>query len=113
MSVLEVDSEVVWKDVLDVNELVMVDCFAAWCGPCKAIAPKVSSLAQEFREIQFTKVDIDKFQSFAEKYDVRQLPTFLFFQAGQEDRKLRLVGASPVLLQARLVSLLAKLDQPK
>jgi len=109
MSVLEVDNALAWKDVLDVNEFVVVDAMSSWCGPCKAIAPKVASLAQDFREMQFVKVDIDQYQEFAEKYDVRQLPTFLFFQAGQEDKKLRLVGANPVLLRARLESLLAKL----
>lgn len=109
--ILDVDNWSLWNDLLNVNEFIIVDVWASWCGPCKAIAPKVTGFAHDFREMQFVKVNIEQFPEFAEKYNVTQLPTFLFFQAGKEHSKLRLVGANPVLLRARLESLLAQLKQ--
>ncbi|KAM8715909.1 hypothetical protein ACLKA7_002880 [Drosophila subpalustris] len=63
------------------DKLVVVDFFATWCGPCKAIAPKLEELAQQYAEkIVVLKVDVDDCESIAMEYDVASMPTFLFIK---------------------------------
>jgi thioredoxin 1 len=95
-----------WKDALAKHEFVIVDCFAQWCGPCKKIAPKLEQLSGKFPEIAFFKLDVDLFADFATLYDVRALPTFLFFEKGKEKPALRVVGADVAMVTTRLEELL-------
>lgn len=63
---------------------VVVDFWAAWCGPCKMIAPLLDELAKEKAgSAKIGKIDIDQNQSLAFKYNVRAVPTLLFFKNGQ------------------------------
>ncbi len=63
---------------------VVVDFWAEWCGPCKMIAPLLDELAKEKAgSVKIGKVDIDKNQSLSFKYNVRAIPTLLFFKNGQ------------------------------
>jgi thioredoxin 1 len=64
-------------------QLTVVDAFAEWCGPCKAIAPQVHDLAMRKPHVQFIKFDVDNAQDIAMEYQIRAMPTFLFFQSGK------------------------------
>ena len=73
---------------------VLVDFWAPWCGPCKAIAPILEELATEFEgKLQVTKVNIDENDSIAGDYSVRAIPTMILFKNGAAAAQI--VGAQP------------------
>lgn len=82
------------------TKLVVVDFWATWCGPCHAIAPKVSQLALQFQHVSFAKVDVDALQSVAQQQGVTAMPTFQFFKGGSKIAEMK--GADPAGLE-RLV----------
>jgi len=64
--------------------LVLVDCWAAWCGPCRALAPVVDELADEYEgRATFAKLDVDDNVGTAMRFAVRSIPTLLFFVNGR------------------------------
>jgi thioredoxin len=65
------------------SQLVVVDFYADWCGPCKAIAPKVTKLAEEKPHVAFYKVNVDVVSTHAEVQTVEALPTFRFYKNGK------------------------------
>lgn len=70
-------------EVLKSDVPVLVDFTATWCGPCKALAPIVDKLADEFEgKVKVGKLDIDDNQALALKYGVRSVPTVMVFKAG-------------------------------
>ena len=80
-------------EVLDSAEPVLVDFWAEWCGPCRAIAPTLDELAGRFEgRATVGKVEIDENPDVAETYGIRSIPTLLVFQNGEEVR--RFVGGA-------------------
>jgi thioredoxin 1 len=75
-------------------DLMVVDCWAPWCGPCLAMAPIIEELAQEYagRAI-FGKLNTDENPATTERFGIMGIPTFLFLQGGSEVE--RIVGAVP------------------
>lgn len=64
---------------------VLVDFFADWCGPCKMLTPVLKQVKEELGEsIKIIKIDVDKNQSLASKYQVRGVPTMLLFKNGSQ-----------------------------
>ena len=71
-------------DVLSSNIPVLVDFWAAWCGPCKMIAPILDDLAEQFAgKIKIAKVDVDANKEIPGKFNIRGIPTLLVFKNGQ------------------------------
>lgn len=79
------------QDVLDSSRdaLIVVDFWATWCGPCRALAPHLESIATELGDkVRVVKVDVDRNQKTAVNYGIQSLPTLLVFKDGQVVDKL-------------------------
>lgn len=93
-NVIEVGDAEFRREVLEAQQPVLVDFTAAWCGPCRFIAPILDSLATEYQgRMKFTKIDVDANQDTAQQYGVRAMPTLLVFKGGKVVKQL--VGAMP------------------
>ncbi|WP_338407399.1 thioredoxin [uncultured Flavobacterium sp.] len=80
--------------VLKSDKPVMVDFWAAWCGPCRMVGPIIDQLGEEYEgKVVVGKVDVDANQEFAAKYGVRNIPTVLVFHNGEVVGKQ--VGVAP------------------
>ena len=70
--------------VLKAKKLVIVDFWAEWCGPCKAIAPILDKISGEFSDnVLIGKVNVDEVKEVPVKYGIRSIPTLLFFHKGE------------------------------
>jgi thioredoxin 1 len=91
---LKVEDSTWDADVMKSAELVMVDFWAVWCGPCQMVAPIVEELAKEYAgKLKVRKLNTDENPEVAGRYQVMSIPTILFFRNGQVVEKL--VGARP------------------
>lgn len=81
-------------EVLKSSIPVMIDFYAEWCGPCKALGPVVDELSGEYEgKVKIVKVDVDASPETAQKYGVLSIPTLVFVKGGEEVN--RLTGALP------------------
>lgn len=72
------------EEVLKSSDPVLVDFFAEWCGPCKAMAPALDQVAAEMKgKLKVVKVDVDQNPSVTAKYGIRAMPTLLVFKDGK------------------------------
>ena len=72
------------QEVLKSKEPVLVDFFAEWCGPCKAMAPALDQVAAEMKgKLKVVKVDVDQNPGITSKYAIRAMPTLMLFKDGQ------------------------------
>jgi thioredoxin 1 len=83
-AVLEVNDATFDKEVLQSDQPVLVDFWAAWCGPCKALGPIVDQVATEYSgKLKVVKMDVDRNPSTPGRYGIRGIPALLFFKGGK------------------------------
>ena len=72
------------EEVISADKLVLVDLYATWCTPCKALAPVLEELADKYADkIKVVKVNVDEEESIAAKFGIASIPTVIFFKNGQ------------------------------
>lgn len=81
---IEVTDDNFQQEVLDNDGISIVDFWASWCAPCRMVAPIVEELAEEYDgQVKVGKLDVDANQRTAMQYNVRSIPTILFFKGGE------------------------------
>jgi len=107
LGIMEVSDATFDHEVLRSEQPVLVDFWATWCGPCKAIAPIVEGIAKTYTgKLKVVKVNVDENSSTASRFDVRGIPALLFFKGGNKADQI--VGFVPKdVIDEKIKSLLA------
>ena len=80
--VMELTSENFNQEITN-NDLLLVDFWAEWCGPCKSMHPIFTRMAKKYKRVRFARVNVDNAQDIASKYGVQSIPTFIMFKNGE------------------------------
>lgn len=92
-----------FNNIITSNKLVVVDFFATWCGPCRALSPYIDELSANNHHILFAKANIEETPIIANELDVKSLPCIIIFENGKEIH--RVVGFNKQKLQAIIENL--------
>ena len=99
----EVSDQSFDSEVLGAETPVLVDFWAAWCGPCRMLAPTVDRLAEEFGDrLKVVKLDIDASVATSTRFGIKSIPTLVLFKNGSEQD--RLIGNQPKEAIAQMIS---------
>jgi thioredoxin len=91
--VREITDETFEDEVLGASGPIVVDFWAPWCGPCRAVAPILEQLSETSSGVEFVKVNIDENPNYASRYSVLSIPTTILFEGGEPQETV--VGARP------------------
>ncbi|MEJ2656065.1 MAG: thioredoxin [Desulfobacterales bacterium] len=94
--IVEIGDSSFESEVLKSDKPVLVDFWAPWCGPCRAIAPVVEELASQFGDkVKFAKCNVDENPATPTKYGIKSIPTLIFFKDGEvQDKIIGIVAKS-------------------
>ncbi|GFO84757.1 thioredoxin [Anaerostipes butyraticus] len=93
MSVININKNNFQEEVMNANQPVLVDFWAAWCGPCQMLGPVIEEIAAERNDIKVAKVNVDEQPELASQFQVMSIPTLVVIKDGQIVNKS--VGARP------------------
>ena len=101
MSAIKITAENYENEVLNSDKPVLLDFWAAWCGPCKMVSPLVDEIALENADIKVGKINVDEQPDLATKFGVMSIPTLVVMENGKEVN--RSIGAMPKASILKLV----------
>ena len=93
---IHLTSETQFHDLIKENNLVVLDFFATWCGPCKVLTPQLESLSKKYSDVIFIKVDVDEFEDITSSHQVSAMPTIMFYKKGQNLKDETVVGGGQI-----------------
>jgi len=94
-----------FDEFINGNEIAVVDCWAAWCGPCRMLSPIIEELSKENDKVAFGKLNVDENRATPMKFGIMSIPTLLYFKDGQLVDKS--IGALPkAAIETRLDKIL-------
>jgi thioredoxin 1 len=100
-SIAEIQKDAFDQQVLEQSQPVIVDFWAPWCGPCKAMAPAFAGLAETYgKKMKFAKCNVDDHASVAQRYGIQSIPTLMIFQEGQPIHSVTGLVSQSVLEEA-------------
>lgn len=76
-----------FEESINKEGLVLVDCYAPWCGPCRMLSPIIDELVNEVNTCSFYKINIDEADEIVNKYEIMSIPTILIFENGSLKQK--------------------------
>jgi thioredoxin 1 len=88
-SINEVTDDSFQAEVMESETPILVDFWAPWCGPCRAIAPLLEEIAEGRDDVRFVKLNVDENQVTAAQYGILSIPTLILFNNGAEAKRLR------------------------
>ncbi|KAI9207271.1 putative thioredoxin, partial [Polychytrium aggregatum] len=92
MPIVHVKSDSDFRKALSSGKLVVIDFYADWCGPCKAIAPRFEELSEQYKGVIFLKVNVDEHTQISQECEITAMPTFQLYRS---NKKLdQIVGAN-------------------
>ena len=99
MAVIELTQENYQKEVIESDKPVLIDFWAAWCGPCRMIAPIIEEIAEERKDILVCKVNVDEEEALAAQFGISSIPTIVVMKNGKITAKAAGYRPKPELLQ--------------
>ena len=91
-----------FDDMIKQNKYVLVDFWAAWCAPCRMVAPVIDKIAEQYSEkVSVAKVNVDEQQELAIRFGIQTIPTVIFFRGGRLASKE--IGVKPMASFARMI----------
>ena len=93
MSVINITKENIEAEVIGSGQTVLLDFWAPWCGPCRALSPVIEQIADETPDIKVGKINVDEQQELASEFGIMSIPTLIVLKNGKAVNKI--IGAQP------------------